>query len=75
MTIIFLAVPLALLFSCSAVIAFLWSVRSGQLDDLDTPPLRALRDEDLNPSGVSPDQVSSSSSVPISSATRTGLVK
>lgn len=28
-----------------AVLAFAWTVRSGQLDDLDTPPRRILVDE------------------------------
>jgi cbb3-type cytochrome oxidase maturation protein len=27
------------------VLAFVWSTKSGQLDDLETPPLRMLRDE------------------------------
>ncbi len=45
MTVIFMVLPLALLFSAAAVAAFLWSARSGQLDDLDTPPLRVLMEE------------------------------
>jgi cbb3-type cytochrome oxidase maturation protein len=45
MTVIFMVLPLALLFSGAAVAAFLWSARNGQLDDLDTPPLRVLMDE------------------------------
>jgi cbb3-type cytochrome oxidase maturation protein len=44
MTVMFLVLPLALLFSGAAVVAFLWSAKSGQLDDLDTPPLRVLKD-------------------------------
>ena len=40
-----LVLPLALLFSGAAVVAFLWSTRTGQLDDLETPPLRMLRDD------------------------------
>jgi len=31
----------------AAVMAFLWVVRSGQLDDLETPPIRILLDDDL----------------------------
>ncbi|MEZ4400226.1 MAG: cbb3-type cytochrome oxidase assembly protein CcoS [Kofleriaceae bacterium] len=34
-----------------AVAAFAWSVRSGQLDDLDTPAQRMLTDE-LTPRGT-----------------------
>jgi cbb3-type cytochrome oxidase maturation protein len=45
MSVLFIAVPAALAFALSAVIAFLWASRSGQLDDLDTPPLRMLHDE------------------------------
>jgi cbb3-type cytochrome oxidase maturation protein len=45
MSVLFLVLPLAVLFSALAVAAFLWSTHHGQLDDLDTPPLRALRDE------------------------------
>ena len=45
MSVLFVAVPAALAFVVSAVIAFLWASGSGQLDDLDTPPLRMLHDE------------------------------
>jgi len=42
---LYLVLPLALLIAGSAVVAFVWSVRSGQLDDVDTPPRRILFDE------------------------------
>lgn len=45
MTIIFLVLPLAVAISAAAVLAFVWCTNNGQLDDLDTPPLRMLRDE------------------------------
>jgi cbb3-type cytochrome oxidase maturation protein len=45
MSVLFVAVPAALAFAISAVLAFLWASRSGQLDDLDTPPLRMLHDD------------------------------
>jgi cbb3-type cytochrome oxidase maturation protein len=45
-SVLFLAVPVALLFVCGAAGAFLWASRSGQLDDLETPPLRMLNDSD-----------------------------
>jgi len=41
---LYLIVPLALAIAAGAVAAFIWSVRDGQLDDLDTPPRRALDD-------------------------------
>lgn len=44
MTVLFVVLPVAVLFSAGAVVAFLWSTASGQLDDLETPPLRVLRD-------------------------------
>ena len=46
MTALYLVLPLALLVATGAVIAFVWSVRSGQLDDVDTPPRRILFDDD-----------------------------
>ena len=45
MSVLFIAVPAALAFAGCAVLAFLWASRSGQLDDLDTPPLRMLEDD------------------------------
>jgi cbb3-type cytochrome oxidase maturation protein len=45
MSVLFIAVPAALAFAGSAVLAFLWASRSGQLDDLDTPPLRMLQED------------------------------
>jgi cbb3-type cytochrome oxidase maturation protein len=49
MSVLFIAVPAALAFAVSAVIAFLWASKSGQLDDLDTPPLRMLHDDGTPP--------------------------
>ena len=46
MSTIFIVVPLALLVSTAAVAAYVWSVKSGQLDDLETPAHRILFDED-----------------------------
>ena len=45
MSVIFLVVPLATLIVLVAVIAFVWSARRGQFDDLDTPAVRMLHDE------------------------------
>lgn len=46
MTIIYLLLPLMLAVASGAVLAFVWVARSGQLDDLDTPPLRMLGEDD-----------------------------
>lgn len=45
MSVIFLVLPLALLVVAAAVGAFVWSARSGQFDDLDTPAVRVLHDD------------------------------
>jgi cbb3-type cytochrome oxidase maturation protein len=46
MTILYLILPLALVLAAGAVAAFVWTVRSGQLDDVDTPPRRILFDDE-----------------------------
>lgn len=46
MMVIYLLVPLAMLLAGIAVAAFVWSARKGQLDDLVTPALRMLHDDD-----------------------------
>jgi cbb3-type cytochrome oxidase maturation protein len=46
MSIMYLLVPLALLLAGLAVVAFVWSARQGQLDDLVTPALRILHDDE-----------------------------
>ena len=46
MSALYIALPLALLLALAGVIAFIWSVRSGQMDDLETPALRILGEED-----------------------------
>jgi cbb3-type cytochrome oxidase maturation protein len=45
-TVIFVLIPVALVMAGVALAAFLWSVRNGQLDDLDTPPQRMVLDDD-----------------------------
>lgn len=49
MSVIYVLLPLALVLAGAAVAAFVWAVRRGQFDDLDTPPLRVLHDEDDAP--------------------------
>ncbi|MDX2086485.1 MAG: cbb3-type cytochrome oxidase assembly protein CcoS [Kofleriaceae bacterium] len=46
MTTLYIILPLALAGAAAAVAAFIWVARSGQLDDLDTPPRRILYDDD-----------------------------
>lgn len=45
MSVLFVAIPIALVISAIAVIAFVNQVRSGQFDDLETPPRRMLFDD------------------------------
>ncbi len=49
MNILYLLIPLALLILGAAVWAFFWAVGSGQFDDLDTPAMRILLDDDEKP--------------------------
>jgi cbb3-type cytochrome oxidase maturation protein len=44
--VIYLLIPLALLIVAVIIGAFLWSVRSGQFDDLQGPAWRILHDDD-----------------------------
>lgn len=46
MTILYLLIPLALIILAVAVAFFLWSVKSGQYEDLEGPAYRILMDDD-----------------------------
>ncbi len=52
MSVIYIVLPLAVLFAAIAVGAFIWSVRKGQYDDVDSPSIRMLHDDD--PAGKTP---------------------
>ncbi len=45
MSVIYIVLPLALIFVVVAVIVFVRAVKSGQFDDMDTPGVRILHDE------------------------------
>ncbi len=45
MSVVYIVLPLALIVVAVAVIAFVWSARSGQFDDLETPAVRMLHDD------------------------------
>ena len=47
MNILYLTIFFAFLIAVGALVAFVWAVRSGQFDDLDTPAFSILVD-DLN---------------------------
>lgn len=46
MSILFLLIPLGMLFLAVAIWAFLWAVRSGQFEDMEGPAHRILMDDD-----------------------------
>ena len=46
MSILLMLIPLGLLLVGVAAWAFTWAVRRGQFDDLDTPALDILRDDE-----------------------------
>lgn len=48
-SVIYFLLPLAGLLVAAAVIAFYYAARSGQFDDLDTPALRILFDDEEKP--------------------------
>ena len=45
MEVLFIAIPLTLMIVIAAVVLFLWAMKNGQFDDLDTPAHRALLEE------------------------------
>jgi cbb3-type cytochrome oxidase maturation protein len=53
MQVIYIVLPLAIGLAAVALGAFLWAVRRGQYDDLDTPPCRILFEDDAHrPRGI-----------------------
>jgi cbb3-type cytochrome oxidase maturation protein len=40
-------IPVALLLGLTGLVAFLWSLKSGQYDDLDGAAIRILPDDDI----------------------------
>ncbi|MFN4325807.1 MAG: cbb3-type cytochrome oxidase assembly protein CcoS [Azonexus sp.] len=49
---IYLLIPVSVLLVFGIAIAFWWSVRSGQFDDLEGPGFRVLMDDQPPPPGV-----------------------
>ena len=45
MNILFALIPISLILLGIAVAAFVWAVRRGQFDDMDTPALDILRED------------------------------
>jgi cbb3-type cytochrome oxidase maturation protein len=51
MTVLFIVLPLAIVMAAIFLTVFIICVRRGQYDDLDTPPLRMLFDDEPNDRG------------------------
>lgn len=45
MSILYVAVPIALLLATGAVAGCVWAIRTGQYEDLETPAVRILFDD------------------------------
>lgn len=58
MSVLYIALPVALLLGGSALVACIYCIRQGQYDDLESPAVRMLIDEDRkiiqDPQGPSP---------------------
>jgi cbb3-type cytochrome oxidase maturation protein len=46
MNVVFVLLPLALIIAGVMLALFIWAVRSGQYDDLETPAVRILFDDE-----------------------------
>ena len=49
MAVMFVLLPVALAFAAAALAVLLWAIHDGQFDDLDTPALRILLDDERGP--------------------------
>jgi cbb3-type cytochrome oxidase maturation protein len=54
MSVIYVLLPLAMVIAGLFVALFVWSVRSGQMDDLDTPAKRVAFEDDDAPGTTRP---------------------
>jgi cbb3-type cytochrome oxidase maturation protein len=59
MNILFLLIPLGLVMLALAIWGFFWAVRAGQFDDLESPAVKILLDDDRapGPAQTSPPEV------------------
>lgn len=46
MSVVYVVLPIALVLLAGAIGAYVWAARKGQFDDLTTPGMRALHDDD-----------------------------
>jgi cbb3-type cytochrome oxidase maturation protein len=48
-SVVFVVLPIALVLLAGAIAAYAWAARRGQFDDLTTPAVRALHDDEAPP--------------------------
>lgn len=46
MSVLYLVVPLAIIMAVVAVVAFVWAARGEQFEDLETPAIRMVHEEE-----------------------------
>ncbi len=49
MSVLYLVLPLVLIMVGAAIAGFVWAARTGAFDDLTSPALRALHEDDTEP--------------------------
>ena len=49
MSVLLYLIPMALLLGLTGLVGFLWTLKSGQYDDLDGAAVRILPDDDIEP--------------------------
>ncbi len=60
MDIIYLLLPISILLALIGLAAYIWSVKNGQFDDLETPAIRMLFDDQEKKTKKEEDDSSSS---------------
>ena len=67
MDIVYVLLPLALFLGFIGLMAFMWTLKSGQYDDLEGAAWRAIMDDDkeLNPNFKPPSEVKNSPQEPV----------
>jgi cbb3-type cytochrome oxidase maturation protein len=64
MDVVFVLLPLALLVAGIMLGLFVWAVRSGQYDDLETPAVRILLDDEEAPPQLADDDTGDGEAAP-----------
>lgn len=57
MSVLYVVVPAALALLVGAIVAFVWAARRGQFDDVTTPAMRAVEDDDSGAPKTGPDRL------------------